>query len=246
MVTLDVALSAAATLVAFAFGLSTLDRWLRRRKPHELAWTIALGLFAIGSGALWWAMARGWSEPTFRVFYLAGAILNVPWLALGTVYLVTSEPTGNRVRTWLIGLSGLATGVLMATPTRAAVPGDEMPEGREVFGAGPRILAAVGSGVAALVIIAGALWTTWRFLRTRSAPPRRVAGNLLIAAGTLVLSASGSLAGRLGRERAFIVTLLAGIVVLFAGFLVASIPTPRRAGTTPRPAASPRHLTSPT
>ena len=221
MATVDVALSAAATLVAFAFSLSTLDRWLRRRRPHELAWTVALALFTVGSAALWWAMARGWSAPSFRLFYLAGAILNVPWLALGTVYLVSGETVGNRARTWLVGLSGLAAGVVLATPMKAAVPVDGLPEGRELFGAGPRILAAVGSGVAALVIVAGALWTTWRFVRTRTAPPGRVAGNLLIAAGTLVLSASGSLAGRLGRDRAFIVTLLVGIVVLFAGFLVA-------------------------
>ena len=46
--TLDAALAAAATLVSVAFGLSTLDRWLRRRRPHELAWTVALGLFALG------------------------------------------------------------------------------------------------------------------------------------------------------------------------------------------------------
>lgn len=232
MVTVDVALSAAATLVALAFSLSTLDRWLRRRRTHELAWTVALALFTLGSAALWWAMARGWSEPSFRVFYLAGAILNVPWLALGTVYLVAGEVTGNRVRTWLIGLSGLATGIVLAAPMRGAVPTGGLPEGRELFGAGPRVLAAAGSGIAATVIIAGAVWTTWGFVRTRTAPPGRVAGNLLIAAGTIILSASGTLAGRLGRERAFIVTLLAGIVVLFAGFLVAG-------GTNRRPAVCP-------
>ena len=53
-------------------------------------------------------------------------------------------------------------------------------------------------------------------------PKGRVLGNVLIAAGTLVLSASGSLAGRLGKDRSFTVTLLVGIAVLFAGFLVAS------------------------
>ena len=221
METLDVALAAAATLVAVAVGLSTFDRWSRRRRPYELAWTIALLLFAIGAAALWWAEARGWSGPTFRVFFLAGAILNVPWLALGTVYLVAGPVMGHRVRAWLVFLSGLAVGVMASTPLKGPVPPGELPEGRELFGALPRILAAVGSGLSAIVIVAGALWTTWQFLRTRSAPPGRVAGNLLIAAGTLVLSASGTLAGRLGKDRAFIVTLLVGIVILFAGFLVA-------------------------
>ncbi|MFM8381413.1 MAG: hypothetical protein ACKOA6_05380, partial [Actinomycetota bacterium] len=52
---------------------------------------------------------------------------------------------------------------------------------------------------------------------------RRVAGgNACIAVGTLILSASGTLAGRLGEERAFVLTLLIGVTVLFSGFLVAS------------------------
>ena len=46
-------------------------------------------------------------------------------------------------------------------------------------------------------------------------------GNVLIAVATMILSASGTLAGRLGKDRAFAVTLLVGICVLFAGFLIA-------------------------
>ena len=229
---MDTALAAAAALVATAFAFGTLDRWLRRRRPHELAWTISLALFAVGSIALWWAEANGWNLGTFRVFYAAGAILNVPWLALGTVYLLAGPATGDRVRTWLILLSGFAAGVVLTAPTRVPVDGGELPTGKDVFGVLPRVLAAVGSGVAALVIIVGALWSAWRVARRRSpsidgtrrvaAPGRLVAGNVLIAVGTLVLSASGSLAGRLGKDRAFAVTLLTGVIVLSAGFLVAT------------------------
>ena len=229
---MNTALAAAATLVAIAFAVSTLDRWLRRRRPHELAWTVSLALFALGSGALWWAEAAGWALGSFRVFYVAGAVLNVPWLALGTVYLLAGPAIGNRVRTWLVLLSGFAAGVVMFAPTRGAITPHELPTGKDVFGVAPRVLAAVGSGVAALVIIGGALWSAWRVwrgrvpslgaVRTVSAPGRLVVGNVLIAIGTLVLSASGTLAGRLGKDRAFAVTLLVGICVLFAGFLVAT------------------------
>jgi Na+/melibiose symporter-like transporter len=234
----NAALAAAATLVAVAFSLSTLDRWLRRRRPYELAWTISLALFATGAAALWWAETRGWSLASFRVFFLAGAVLNVPWLALGTVYLLAGTPAGNRARSWLLFLSGLATGIVLFAPTKVAVRGSDFPTGKDVFGVAPRVLAAVFSGLPALVIIGGALWSAVRLARHRPpalpgvtrapSPPRRlVLGNLLIAAGTLVLSASGTLAGRLGKDRAFAVTLLVGIVVLFAGFLVASAPAPR-------------------
>ena len=115
----DLALAAGATWVAVAFALSTLDRWLRRRRPQELAWSISLALFALGSAALWWGMARGWSAASFRVFYLAGAILNVPWLALGTVYLLWGDQIGHRVRTALVFASGLAVGVMLSAPMQA-------------------------------------------------------------------------------------------------------------------------------
>jgi hypothetical protein len=230
---MNAALAVAATLVAIGFALSTLDRWLRRRRPHDLAWSVSLALFAIGAGALWWAETRGWSLASFRVFYLAGAVLNVPWLALGTVYLLAGRDLGDRVRWWLVLLSGFSAGVVLFAPARASVAGAELPTGKDVFGAAPRVLAAAGSGIAALVIIAGALWSAYRLARHRapalpgvrrpaSSPVQLVVGNLLIATGTLVLSASGTVAGRLGKDRAFAVTLLVGIVVLFAGFLVAS------------------------
>ena len=229
---MNAALAVAATLVAVGFALSTLDRWLRRRRPHDLAWSVSLALFAVGAGALWWAETAGWSLASFRLFYLAGAVLNVPWLALGTVYLLAGRRIGDRVRWWLVLFSGFSAGVVLFAPTRVADAGTELPTGRDVFGVAPRVLAAAGSGVAAIVIIAGALWSVYRLARrepavsgvrrSASSPGQLVVGNLLIAAGTLVLSASGTLAGRLGKDRAFSVTLLVGIVVLFAGFLVAS------------------------
>jgi hypothetical protein len=232
-VTLNAALAAAATLIALAFAISTLDRWLRRRRPHDGAWTVSLALFALGSMALWWAEARGWSLASFRVFFLAGAVLNVPWLALGTVYLLFGRRIGDVTRLWLIGLSGAATGVVLVAPA-GEITGDGLPRGSELFGAAPRVFAAVGSGVAALVIIVGAVWSIARVLRGRMPAtagasrqimnPRRTAlANLLIATGTLVLSGSGTLAGRLGEDRAFAVTLLVGVVILFSGFLTASV-----------------------
>lgn len=230
---LDQALAAGATAVALAFALATWDRWLRRRRPHELVWTVSLVLFCVGAGALWWGTARGWSPASFRIFYLAGAILNVPWLGAGTVYLLAGPTWGNRVRAWLLVLSGLATGVMLSAPLRAPIGGTDLPEGKVVFGVWPRVLAAVGSAVPATVIFVGALWSAWRVWRGKTPalgsasrqvqlPKRLALGNVVIAVGTLILSASGTFAGRLGKDRAFAVTLLVGIAVLFAGFLVAS------------------------
>ena len=237
--TLNAGLAAAATLVAFAFSLSTWDRWLRRRRPHELAWAISLALFSIGAGALWWAESRGWSNESFKVFFLTGAVLNVPFLALGSVYLQFGARIGNRAQMVLVALSGFATGVVLVTPTRGDINGHEFPTAKEVFGIAPRVLAAVGSGVPALFIFGAAVWSAVQLMRRRSpsmnttvqrnvsTPKRLAAGNILIALGTAILSASGSLSGRMGKDRSFAITLLAGIVVLFAGFLVSTSATGR-------------------
>ena len=196
-------------------------------------------LFSLGSFSLWWAESTGWSSGVFRLFFLAGAVLNVAWLALGTIYLLAGRRVGDVVQTSLVALSGLATGIVLIAPMKTAIIADQFPTGKEVFGAAPRILAAVGSGVPALVIILGALWSTWRVLRKKNpslsstsqrnvvSPGRLAVGNVLIAAGTIVLSLSGTLAGRLGKDRAFAITLLTGVVVLFVGFLVASNSTRR-------------------
>lgn len=232
--TLNTALAAASAIVALAFGLSTLDRWLRRRKPHELAWTIAMALFVVASLALWWAEGRGWSEASFRVFFMFGAIVNVPWLALGTIYLLAGPRIGSAVSRFLLLFSGFAIGVVMTAPIRGEVAPLGLPAGRDHFDALPRILAAVGSSVPAVIIFAGALWSAWRVVRganpalTTAAirqvnSARKLAlGNILIAAGAATLSMSGTFSGRLGEDRAFVVTLFVGIVILFAGFLVAS------------------------
>ena len=228
------ALAASAGLISLAFCLLTYDRWLRRRAAHDLAWTIAMALFALGAGSLWWAESRGWSANSFRVFFLTGAILNVPWLGLGTVYLLFGQRIGNAIRTVLVLLSGVAVGVVLTAPMKRAVDPDVFPTAKELFGIGPRLFAAHGSAIPALVIIVGALWSALRIMQhrvpaaTTSArhaaihPKQLAAGNLLIALGAIVLSASGTIAGRLGKDRAFAITLLVGVSVLFAGFIVAS------------------------
>jgi hypothetical protein len=231
---LNAALAGSAALVAAAFALSTFDRWHRRGQPHEMAWTVAMTLFTIGSGALWWAEATGWSMFAFRVFFLAGAVLNVAWLALGTIYLLANKTFADQLRRALVVLSAFSTGVIAVAPTKREITDVEFPAARELFGLLPRVMAAVGSGLPALVIIFGALWSTWRVIKSKAPnlksatqrkviSPRRLAlGNLFVALGTLVLSASGTLAGRLGKDRAFAITLLVGLCILFVGFLVAS------------------------
>jgi hypothetical protein len=153
---LNTALAAASAIIALAFGLSTLDRWLRRRRPHELAWTIAMGLFVAAAASLWWAEGHGWTNVSFRLFFTFGAIINVPWLALGTIFLLAGPKAGRVATRILLVFSGFAAGVVFTTPIRGVIDPETMPMGKEHFEALPRILAAVGSSIPALIIFVGA------------------------------------------------------------------------------------------
>ena len=226
---LHAALAASATLVSLAFAFSTLERWLATRKRHEGAWTISLFLFAAGSAALWVGAAVGWGEWSFKAFYLFGAILNVPFLALGTVELLAGPVQGRRWTAMVSLLGAFCVGLVVSAPLLAAIDPDVLPQGKEVFGPGPRIAAALASGVAATVIFAGALWSAWRLLRGRrragggrsALPAGRLAlANVFIALGTLVLSAGGVLNSVVDEMDGFAISLVVGIAIIFVGFLL--------------------------
>lgn len=218
-----------ATALASLFAEATLVRATQRQSDHLWAWTVALAMFALASAALAIGVSTGWDRGTFRAFYLLGAVLNVPWLALGTVVLLAGADAGRRVRWFLVGFSGLAVGVLLSAPM-GAVGGTEIPVGKDVFGALPRILAGVGSGIGATVIVGGALWSSVRYARDRETADhaRLAVANVLIALGTLVLSSGGLVQGIVGHDEAFTLSLAIGIAVIYAGFVVADGRSSRR------------------
>lgn len=241
------ALAFLATGVATVFAETMLVRSTRRRRPHEAAWAVSLALFALACAALAVGTSTGWDPGTFRAFYLFGAVLDVPWLSLGTVYLLLGDRAGRRARAVLIFLSGLAVGIVLAAPVLGSTAGRAIPLGREIFGPLPRVMAASFSGVGAIVVLAGAAWSTARYARSGrgSSGARLAAANGLIALGTLVLSGGGLLQGTLGHDLAFSTSLAVGILVIYAGFLVAttravsSTPTGTLSSPRRRPEAAP-------
>ena len=137
------AVSVSAALVALAFACSTFERWLARRRRHELAWSGALLLFVVAAASLAVGAGLGWDGPTFRVFYLFGAILNVPFLALGTVYLLWGPRVGDRAAVGLGMLGAFAVGVVVTAPFTAAIPRHTLVQGSHVFPVLPRVLQVV-------------------------------------------------------------------------------------------------------
>ena len=218
-VNVHLAMAAASALIASAFAACTLERWLDRRKRHEAAWTVALFLFAAASIALWGGVTFGWNDVWFRLFYLFGAIVNVPYLALGTVELLGGPKLGRRVAAGVHAFAAFAAGVVLVAPMHGTIDRSRLPQGSDVFGPLPRILAAAGSGVAALVIVGGAVWSAAR-LAKRTSTRRLAVANGFIAVGTIVLGAGGILNSVVDEMDGFAISLVVGISVIFAGFLL--------------------------
>ena len=201
-------------IVSAAFAITVAMR--SRGRTALVMWAIGLAMFALA--ALAGALARGGTEPEtmYRVFYLFGGILNVAWLGLGTIYLIA--PRAGRASLAIVALLSLvAAYATFATPVNLQVALDS---GRGYpDGSLPRILAAIGSGVGSLVLIGGALWSAWVFLRQRH-NGRRALSNVIIAVGVLIVAAGGTVTFT-GANGILETTNLVGLAVMFAGFLLA-------------------------
>lgn len=204
------------TFVAAAFAVAVALRYMRRRRPSHLAWAIGLLLFAVAAFNGFLARSGGATDTEYRLFYLFGAVANVAWLALGTIYIVAPR-YGRIALAAVLALTAVAAYAVFATPVDLAVAVDTgrgFPDGSL-----PRILAAIGSGGGSIVLIGGALWSAWVFLRRRD-QGRRALANVIIAVGVFIAAAGGTVAFT-GASGVLELTNLLGVSVMFVGFLLA-------------------------
>ena len=78
----------AAAIVALAFAASLARRFARSRRLHLAMWSAALVMYAIASLAVAIGALAGWSRSLFEIYWILGAVLNVPLLAAGEVHLL--------------------------------------------------------------------------------------------------------------------------------------------------------------
>ena len=223
-----VVLPAAAALISLACAVVVAwDGW-RRPKPDKAAWAVAFALFALAAGVEVAGSTLGWTPLLARVYYLAGAVLVVGYLALGELYLLAHRrvaPVGPGVA---LLVTALAATIVLDAPIDQARLGSD---GWEALERGPA-LKALAIGVNAggtLILVGGALFSAWRFRRLGSQRHRTI-GCLLIAFGTLLVAAGGTLT-RLGHREYLYVAMAVGVAVIFGGYLVARRPDAVRAGT---------------
>jgi hypothetical protein len=195
----------AAALVSLRLAAALVRRRRADRTRVELtAWALSLFAYAVASLALAWGAAAGWNDASFRVYYLAGALLTAPLLGVGSLILVGVRGV------WALGLvyCGVAVGIMVAVPLVGPVSGNAIPPAQEYLDMFPaRAVAIAANSLGTLAVVAVAL-LTFR---------RRRLGNALVLAGVAV-AAGGSAVSGLGVAGTSLFVMAAALL-LYAGFL---------------------------
>jgi hypothetical protein len=212
-----------ATLVALVFAAALGRQWLARHRPYLALWTIALLMYSIASFALFRGALSEWHRADFQVYWLFGAVLNVPFLAVGEVYLLVHNKAVQVLALLaLIFVCAYAFNVVRTAHVVQDSLSVRLPSGKDVFGDGTPAhrLPQYISIPSYIVLLVGTGWSAWKM---RGAPQlrERFWGTLGIAVGASVVAGAATFAAW-GRLEMFSISLLAGICIMFWGFLRAS------------------------
>lgn len=222
-----VVLALVGAAVAATFAARLWRQWLDRRRDHALAWAASLSLYAVGMVALAVGFAAGWGPVAYGTYWLTGALLTVPLLAVGELHLLAPARAdvwwaiALAVTSWAVGATVTSS---MDPAALAAASGEAIPVGSQVLAGQPayEALAPLTMG-GTVVVLVGTIWSAVR---------QRRAAVLLIALGVAIAGSSSTFV-RAGLDALVPVALTGGVAVMYAGFRAT---TARRATLTPRTA----------
>jgi len=188
-------------LLSFTAALISLRLAGRLLATRRYAWAGGLLSFGAAAAAMAWGGAYGWGSPSFRVYYLAGALLSAPLLGIGSLTLVGKRWAGP------VGLAyaGLAVGIAAAMPVHGTFTGTGVPPAQDHLDALPRVVAITASVLGTLAV-AGVAALTLR---------RRPIGNALLV-GALIAAATASVLTQTAVAAAAVCFALAA-ALLYAG-----------------------------
>jgi hypothetical protein len=220
-------------VVTALFAGVVLRQYMRRGRPSQLYWSIALIMAFLATLAYVFMVIAGPTSTAgialFRIYYILGAALVSAWLGLGSIALVAS-PRITRISLIVLSALSILAAVLIATSPLnlsnlsqiAGKPGTGIVES----GAALAILIILNS-LGVLAVAGVAVYSGWKLARRQSS----VAGiqtinllwaNVLILVGDLLNAAAGSLSRFFGLESSFWIIQAFGWIVFFAGVLLAS------------------------
>ena len=210
--------------IAWLFAGQLGRQWLDRRRDHALAWAIALFLFGLGHVGVLIGITAGWSPAVFGMYWLSGALLNVPMLAIGQLHLLDRKRSvlwwtfGGLAVVWNVAFTIMAT--YDAGALAAAAGG--VPSGEAVIGGSTAYALLRPMTYTFAIVVIGSAYSAIKMRRWAL---------LLIALGTTVAAAGSSVIGS-SVDYLFPVMSAVGVGLMYLGFRTVSAPA-RAAVATP-------------
>ena len=205
------------TLVALVFAWVLFERYRERRpSPHLAWWAAGVLMYAVGTLTEASVTLLGWNEPTFRAWYISGALLGGAPLAQGTVYLMLPRRTANGLTALLVPFIVVAATCVLVTPVDYSLVEAHRLTGQVMEWTWVRGFSPFINLYAVIFLVGGAMLSAWRF-RNSPATYHRFVGNCFIAVGAILPGIGGSFT-RFGYTEVLYVTELVGILLIWIGY----------------------------
>ena len=205
------------TILAVPFALEIYRRYRARpERLHLLWWAIGIATYGVGTFTEATTTLIGWNEPTFRTWYISGALLGGAPLAQGTVYLLLGKRTAHILTILLVAYVVAASVFVVLSPIDYSQVEAHRLTGRVLEWQWVRAFSPVVNLYAVIFLIGGAILSALRY----SADPsmrHRVYANVLIATGA-ILPGIGGTATRMGYVEVLYVTELVGLILTWMGY----------------------------
>jgi hypothetical protein len=223
-----------STLVTLAFAAAVFIRYLRRRGPHLLIWTIGLLFYGLGTlGEV--LLGFSFSGLVLKLWYLGGAMLTAAWLGQGSVHLLIRKRGVAWTLTGILAvISVLAAALVLSAPLASAASAYNVAQPissqyKDILtrGGATIVLTILLNIYGTLTLVGGAIYSAIIFLR-KHVLVNRMIGNVLIAIGALAPAMAGSFV-KLGLVDGLYLSELLGVVLMYIGFIQATTATVREA-----------------
>ena len=216
------------TVLCVIFAREIFGRYRQHpERLHLLWWAIGVATYGVGTFTESVTTLFGWNEPTFRAWYISGALLGGAPLAQGTVYLLLSRRTAHILTVLLVAYVAVASFFVILSPIDYTLVEGHRLTGRVMTWTWVRMFSPLVNLYAVIFLIGGAILSAVRYSRN-PATRHRVYANVLIAAGA-ILPGIGGTATRMGYVEVLYVTELVGLLLTWQGYRLSVRPAPQRA-----------------
>jgi hypothetical protein len=210
-------------IIGALFTLLLVKQYLERRKLHQIAWSIGFLIYTIAAFMEAYSeFTNSWDHTIYRIYIVFAASL-VGFLGLGVVYLISRKKIYGHLflifvcTVMAIFLYGTFTTDLVSENLVAGITvgGTALGESRSF----PRVCSLFLNIPGTIFLLGGAIYSIFHFADKKQYR-YRVWANVLIAVGTLIIAAAGSMA-RAGHSVGLYPAEMLGAAFLLWGFLKA-------------------------